>query len=158
MDKIIQYISYVLVFLSIAITVINFLITKFKKISIKDEQVEEIKELKSEISTSEKLVDVIRKIIPNAIKVAEASGIADGTVKKMIALSNILLECNNNDFDYKANSETINQVIEEFIDLTKKVNSFRTEEQKDDVKVSEPVKEIKVVEPVKVTEDGKIVE
>lgn len=79
----------------------------------------------------ENVVDIIKRIIPQAIIQAEKSGIKGSENKKLLALSQILLSCNAENFDYKANAELIDECLEDLIEFSKVVNAKKESDEND---------------------------
>lgn len=79
--------------------------------------------IRNDLENSKKLLQLIQNIIPNAIHVAEYSGTnINGSVKKLLAVAQIISDCAKNNISYEDNKELIDNVIEEQVKLTKEVN------------------------------------
>lgn len=117
-------VTLVILGINVLLLIFNVICAIVKKAKNVDNNEEE---LKSENATN--LIEVIRNFIPQAIEQAEKSGIVGGENKKLLALSQILLNCNEVNFDYKTNASLINDCLEELIEFSKKVNSRKEGEQ-----------------------------
>lgn len=112
---IIDYVSIGVFVLSVISSVISILVSKFKNKS-------KLEEYKSGAERSKKVIELISEIIPKAVAMAEKTG-ANGQNKKLIAMSQILIDCMNNGVDYSGVSNSIDETIEKLITFSKEVNS-----------------------------------
>ena len=82
-----------------------------------------IKKHKNGICESEAQDEIalLKDIIPFAIEKAEQLNV-DGSVKRVLALSDILLNCQNANIDYNKYKDFIEQQLEELISFSKDVN------------------------------------
>ena len=79
--------------------------------------------IRTDLENSKKLLQLVQTIIPNAIHIAEYSGAnINGSVKKLLAVAQIISDCAKNNISYEDNKELIDNVIEEQVKLTKEVN------------------------------------
>ena len=79
--------------------------------------------IRNDLENSKKLLQLVQNIIPNAIHVAEYSGAnINGSVKKLLAVAQIISDCAKNNISYEDNKDLIDNVIEEQVKLTKEVN------------------------------------
>lgn len=79
--------------------------------------------VRNDLENSKKLLQLVQTIIPNAIHIAEYSGAnINGSVKKLLAVAQIISDCAKNNISYEDNKELIDNVIEEQVKLTKEVN------------------------------------
>ena len=79
-------------------------------------------EEEAKVKELENLQDILTKTLPEAQILAEVSGAGSGAAKKLVALSQVMLECNKRGVDYARNSEVIEEQLERNMALTKKVN------------------------------------
>ena len=100
--------------LSVVSSIISILVSKFKNKS-------KLEDYKSKTDRSEKIISLISEIIPKAVTFAEKNGY-NGENKKLIALSQILIDCMSNGIDYKGVSDNIDETIEKLIKFSKEVN------------------------------------
>lgn len=130
-SNVISYASLIVLILSIVITAINTFITfinkaKTKQLKEESQTNEEIKteleETKSEYAGVEKLTQLLTNTLPEAIKMAENAGVASGQAKQLLALSQVVLKCNEEGIDYAANKDTIVKTLEDLITFSKEVN------------------------------------
>lgn len=66
--------------------------------------------------------ELVKTIIPQAIELAEKSGIIGAEAKLTLALSKIALGCIEEGIDYNANKDFIKETIEKLINFSKEVN------------------------------------
>ncbi len=79
--------------------------------------------IRTDLENSKKLLQLVQTIIPNAIHIAEYSGAnINGSVKKLLAVAQIISDCAKNNISYEDNKDLIDNVIEEQVKLTKEVN------------------------------------
>ena len=79
--------------------------------------------IRNDLENSKKLLQLVQNIIPNAIHIAEYSGAnINGSVKKLLAVAQIISDCAKNNISYEDNKDLIDNVIEEQVKLTKEVN------------------------------------
>jgi len=116
-----EYISIGVFALSIISTVISIIVSKIKGKTT-------LEEYKSETDRSKKVISLISTIIPQAMTFAEKSG-NNGDNKKLLALSKILIDCMNNDIDYKGVSDNIDDTIEQLIAFSKEVNAVSVKKE-----------------------------
>ena len=112
---IIDYVSIGVFALSVISSVVSILVSKFKNKT-------KLEEYKSGAERSKKVIELISEIIPKAVTVAEKTGVT-GENKKLIALSQILIDCMNNGIDYGSVSDNVDKTIEELIKFSKEVNT-----------------------------------
>lgn len=115
LKMILDYSSYIVIALSLLITIIQIIIQSVKGKNVK------AKALRA-VDLVSKLKELETTVIPEAIMTAEKSGITTGAAKKILALSEIMLQCNEMGIDYEENKEEIDQVLEAQIETTKAVN------------------------------------
>ena len=65
---------------------------------------------------------LVNEIIPLAIKKAEETPLIDGKTKKLLALSEILLNCNEQCIDFELYKDFISEQIENLITFSKTIN------------------------------------
>lgn len=125
--KIAYYIvSAVIVILSVA----SFIYTKNKSKKIKEaleaNDRERANELQEERNPFEELLHVIETSLPNIIQVAENSA-NNGIAKKFIAMSQLMLKCNEAGVDYKEHEAELSKLVDDFVAMSKHVNTFLKE-------------------------------
>lgn len=82
----------------------------------------EATQAKSDNSLLKGFVDLAKVVIPNAIEVAEKSGITTGEAKLAFALSKISLWCVENGLNFNVMKDEILQQLESLISFSKQVN------------------------------------
>lgn len=92
---------------------------KHKKLAIEDE----LEEAKNESACNEAELKLVKDIIPLAINEAERTPTIKGVTKKMVALSNILLRCNDEKIDYETYKDFIAEQLETLITFSKHINA-----------------------------------
>ena len=113
--SIIDYVSIGVFILSVISSVISILVSKFKNKN-------KLEEYKSGTERNKKVIELISEVIPKAMMIAEKTGVK-GDTKKLIASSQILLDCMNRDIEYTGISNVIDEFIEKLISFSKEVNS-----------------------------------
>ena len=89
----------------------------------KSEMLSEELKLSNEKVDSQKALNVlVNEIIPASIELAEKSGILSGELKKVVAMSDIMLKCSEAHIDWQKVSDFVSNKIEDLIDFSKKVN------------------------------------
>lgn len=92
---------------------------KHKKLAIEDD----LEEVKNESACNEAELKLVKDIIPSAINEAETTPAIKGLTKKMVALSNILLKCNEAKIDYETYKDFIAEQLEALITFSKHINA-----------------------------------
>lgn len=72
---------------------------------------------------------LIKDIIPFAIEKAEESHVGNGALKKMLALSDILLSCQDANIDYGKYKTFIEEQLETLISFSKGVNKREKDQE-----------------------------
>jgi len=130
LESIINYASYIILVISLLATALNVIISLIKGKTIKksknniDELEEELEDTKSELESSETMFEIINKILPQAIELAESEQVS-GTTKKIIALAKVIQECANNGYDYSQFSNIVEEALEDLIHFSKEVNFLK---------------------------------
>lgn len=121
---IVDYASLVILLASIIITAINAIILYARKKQVKnvEEVKEELNDTKSGTEGTEGLLELLTKALPEAMKLAEGTGVS-GVAKKLLALSQIVLECNTKGINYNENKEVIDEALENLISFSRDVNT-----------------------------------
>lgn len=88
---------------------------KAQKSALTDEEKENIED---DVS----FLEIVEKVIPQAIKFAENCGIMSGDAKKLLATSKIMTEMITKGMDYNSHAAEISKVIDDFVDMSKNVN------------------------------------
>ena len=105
-------------------TISQFLLWVVTKIAKRrKEQLKEITdETKENINDDISFLEVVEKIIPEAIKFAENCGIMTGEAKKLLATSKIMTEMATKGIDYNSHAAEISKDIDNLVDMSKSVN------------------------------------
>lgn len=137
MEELSKYIIQIIEAVITAVTIVISLISVFRSTRNKRDAIDTLEEIteeftnaktdleisKSRIEESEKIIKLIKEVIPSSINEAEYSGLTNGATKKMYCLSRILLQCNSLGIDYNSYAQEIDAEIERLIDLTNNVNA-----------------------------------
>ena len=115
LEMIIKYASSCLSLVVFLFTTILFIINKIKAKHRRIDAEEEAETLDAEYT-------LVNEIIPLAIKKAEDTPLIDGKTKKLLALSEILLNCNASNIDFELYKDFINEQIENLIEFSKTIN------------------------------------
>ena len=121
-----DYASLIFAFVMFVYALVMFIIGRIKKHNLKLTLEDENDELKGEIEDKNAAFMLVDKIIPLAIKKAEEMPNIDGETKKLLAMSEILLNCNENCIDFEMFKDFISEQIEAMITFSKTINK-RTE-------------------------------
>ena len=105
-------------------TILQFLLWVITKIvKRRKEQLKEITdETKENINDDISFLEVVEKIIPEAIKFAENCGIMTGEAKKLLATSKVMTEMAIKGIDYNSHAAEISKDIDNLVDMSKSVN------------------------------------
>lgn len=127
LEQIFKYASAILSLCIFLFTATCFVINKVKQKNKRINAEEEVEELTDELREEKSTIKLLTEIIPVAIKKVEAIPLIDGATKKMLALSEILLNCNENNINFEDYKTFINEQIEALIDFSKVVNKRKAE-------------------------------
>ena len=122
LKQIFEYASAILSLVVFLCTAVMFIVNQIKKKHRRVEEEERNEKLQNELSIENEKYKLINEIIPTAIAIVEEMPLINGPTKKMIALSKILLMCNNDKISFKSYEKFINEQLENLITFTKKVN------------------------------------
>lgn len=120
--KIMDILGYIGTALGFVIAFISFISARKKGGNIDN--------LKSGLKDSQNIIELIKNLIPKAIRVAEESG-GSGSIKKLIAISGIVVECAKLGIDYNSYASFIDKELEEQVKLTNEVNVQKIEVKKE---------------------------
>ena len=118
----VRCITLALTLIVFIVTAINFIITRFKKHHDKLTAEEENEQLSEKLDDSNNEYKLINEIIPLAMKKAEETPLIDGMTKKLLALSEILLQCSTCNIDFEKYKDFISEQIENLITFSKTIN------------------------------------
>ena len=120
METLKTLISYIPAALAVVVIVVDIILLVVKgKVKVHQPTAEE----QSQVDKLEKLQEVLTAVLPDAMVLAEKSGAGTGAAKKLIALSQIMLECNKRGLNFSEHSDVIETQVERSIELTKEVNA-----------------------------------
>lgn len=122
LKQILNYGSAIISLLVFIFTAICFIVNQVKK---KHRSVNaEVKavELADELEDEKDVFKLVNEIIPLAIKKAEEMPFISGPTKKLLAMSEILLNCNANGIDFETYKDFISEQIEALIEFSKTIN------------------------------------
>lgn len=109
----------VLVFLFTAVSfVVNQVNKRHKRLAVEDEA----ETLKGEVENKSSLFDLVNELIPVAIENAEKMPMLDGNAKKLLAMSEVMLNCNERGINFEDFRAFVSTQIEKLIDFTKNIN------------------------------------
>ena len=121
MNKLLEYLPYIITLVNFVLYLVIFLCTKRIKGSKKLTE-NERKELTSKVETLQSLQEVLVNVVPQAIELAEKSGAMTPEAKKLIAMSQVMLQCSKQGLSFTEYQDKISDTIENDIMLTKRVN------------------------------------
>lgn len=122
LETIVKYATTIFSAIVFIFTAIMFIVNKVRKHLKRVTAEEKAEELGEELTESNDLFKLINEIIPLAIKKAEDMKLIDGPTKKLLAMSEILLNCNENGIDFELHKEFISEQIENLIEFSKTIN------------------------------------
>lgn len=117
-----DYASLIFALIMFLYALVTFVIGRIKKHNRKLTAEEENDELKDGLKFSQDEFILINEIIPVAIKKAEDMPNIDGATKKLLAMSEILLQCNDAQIDFEMFKDFISEQIENLICFSKTIN------------------------------------
>ena len=123
LQEIIKYAYIIACVLLLMAQVVLFVHGLFNKKTKKLEVENELEETKNENACNEAELMLVKDIIPRAINDAETTPAIKGITKKMVALSNILLQCNEAKIDYETYKDFIAEQLEALITFSKHINA-----------------------------------
>ena len=121
-EQIFKYISTAISLLVFLFTSVLFVINQIKKKHRKVGLEEEKEELEERLDDKKATFELVNRIIPLAIKKAEEMPLLDGPTKKLLAMSEILLTCNEEGIDFEFYKAFISEQIEALITFSKTIN------------------------------------
>lgn len=121
-EQIIKYASTLLSLLVFIFTAVLFVINKIKAKHKRVSAEEKAEELEEQLEDKDATFKLVNEIIPLAIKKAEDTPLIDGQTKKLLALSEILLNCNSQCIDFELYKDFISEQIENLIEFSKEIN------------------------------------
>lgn len=120
--QIFEYVSLVVSLIIFLFTATCFVIGKIKKKHKRIDAEDKAEELADKLEDEENLFKLVNEIIPIAVKKAEETPLISGATKKLLALSEILLNCNACGIDFEAYKDFISEQIEALIEFSKTIN------------------------------------
>lgn len=117
-----EYASLIFALVMFLYAVISFIIGLAKSHNKKLKAEEENDELQEKLEDQSAVYKLVNEIIPLAIKKAEDMPNIDGQTKKLLAMSEILLNCNEDGIDFESYKDFISEQIENLITFSKTIN------------------------------------
>lgn len=117
-----DYASLIFAAVMFLYALISFAIGCIKKHARKLTAEEENEELEEKLDDQKASFELVNRIIPLAIKKAEEMQLLDGPTKKLLAMSEILLTCNEEGIDFESYKDFISEQIEALITFSKTIN------------------------------------
>lgn len=121
-EQIIRYASVIISLIVFVFSVVMFIINSIKKHAKKVQCEEENEDLQEKLEDKNAIYKLVNEIIPLAIKKAEETPLIDGQTKKLLAMSEILLNCNSDGIDFEMYKDFISEQIEALIEFSKTIN------------------------------------
>lgn len=121
-EDIVRYGSVILSLIVFCFSVFMFIFNGIKKHAKKLKCEEENENLQEKLDDKNAVYKLVNEIIPLAIKKAEELPLISGKTKKLLAMSEILLNCNANDIDFELYKDFISEQIENLIEFSKTIN------------------------------------
>lgn len=109
-----EIISIAVFAISVISSLISIFVSKFKNKT-------KLEECKSAVERNKQIISLISEIIPKAVEFAEKNGNSPAN-KKLLALSQTLIDSMANGIDYTSLSQMIDETIEALVKFTKHVN------------------------------------
>ena len=131
LKQIFEYISSGFSLLVFLFTALMFIVNKINKKHRRIEVEEEKEAIEENLNEEQARFKLINEVIPVAIAYAEKLTNLTGEAKKTIALSNILLECNERNIDFNKFIKFIDEQLENLITFTKKINKRAKDVEKE---------------------------
>ena len=122
LKSIIALASLILSGLVLLYTFIRGLVNSIKKKKAKADVEEENDFLREKVEDEQATFKLVNELIPLAIKKAEETPLIDGPTKKLLAMSEILLKCNEDGIDFEMYKDFISEQIEALITFSKTIN------------------------------------
>lgn len=122
LEQITRYVSVTLSLCVFAFSVFMFIFNSIKKHAKKIKCEEENEDLQEKLEDKNAVYKLVNEIIPLAIKKAEETPLIDGQTKKLLAMSEILLNCNSDGIDFEMYKDFISEQIEALIEFSKTIN------------------------------------
>ena len=120
--KIMDILGYIGTGLGIVIAIITFISAKKKGGNIDN--------LKSGLKDSKNIIELVKDLIPQAIRVAEQQG-GSPAFKKLTAISWLVIECAKSSINYNDYSKFIDNEVENQVKFTNEVNVNKIEVKKE---------------------------
>ena len=117
-----DYASLVFALVMFIYALITFIIGRIKAHNRKLMAEEQNDELQEKLEDKNAVYKLVNEIIPLAIKKAEEMPLIDGPTKKLLAMSEILLNCNEDGIDFEMYKDFISEQIEALIEFSKTIN------------------------------------
>lgn len=126
-ELILKYASACISLLVLLFTAATYVVNKIKQRNKQTAAEEEKEEVEGKLAFSEELYKLVNEIIPLAMKKCEEMPNLNGTMKKLLALSDILINCNAEGINFEAHKDFIDEQIENLITFSKTINKRKEE-------------------------------
>ena len=117
-----EILAYVYAGIAIIMAIVTAITNIVKNLKIKEDK-NAIESLKEDLQDNKDVYKLVNEIIPLAIKKAEDTPNIDGTTKKLLALSEILLQCSEVNIDFELYKDFISEQVENLIVFSKSINA-----------------------------------
>lgn len=136
-----EYTSAILSLLVFLFTACMFVVNKIRKKRKSVEAEQQAEALQEELEDEQARFKLLNELLPLAISKAEATPLINGMTKKMLAKSEILLNCNALKIPFEKFKDFISEQIDNLIDFTKVINAREKDKEAIIAEVNEDVKE-----------------
>ena len=141
LEQIFKYLSAILSLLVFLFTATMFIVNKIKQKHKKATFEDEKEALQEALEDEEARFKLLNELIPLAISKAEATPLINSMTKKMLAMSEILLNCNALKIPFEKFKDFISEQIDNLINFTKVINPREKDKEAIIAQVNEEVKE-----------------
>ena len=117
-----EYISAIFSLVIFLFTATCFILNKIKQKHKRVDAEEKAEELENKLEDEKDVFKLVNEIIPLAIKKAEETPLINGATKKLLAMSEILLNCEANNISFAQYKDFISEQIEALIEFSKTIN------------------------------------
>lgn len=136
-----EYTSAILSLLVFLFTACMFVVNKIRKKRKSVEAEQQAEALQEELDDEQARFKLLNELLPLAISKAEATPLINGMTKKMLAMSEILLNCNALKIPFEKFKDFISEQIDNLINFTKVINPREKDKEAIIAEVNEEVKE-----------------
>jgi Ca2+/Na+ antiporter len=141
LKTIFQYATSILSLIVFLCTALVFVINQIKKKHKRVEAEDKAEALQEELDDEQARFKLLNELLPLAISKAEATPLINGMTKKMLAMSEILLNCNALKIPFEKFKDFISEQVDNLIDFTKVINAREKDKEAIIAEVNEEAKE-----------------